>query len=135
MTYKTKQRDLVLEAIVSYHDSPFTADDLMIKLLNTTPKVSKATIYRSLEIFEKEAVVRKYYISPSESAYYQYAIHQRNCQTHFHAVCYECGQLFHIESESFDELDKEFLENHTFKIDLNRTLLYGVCQQCQGAQS
>lgn len=131
MTYRTKQRDILLEKIQQYREEPFTADDLILKLLNRQKKVSKATVYRTLEKLEHDGLVRKYYVQPHDSAFYQYLGDHQNCDDHYHCVCYECGRLYHIDCHVFDDLESHFQQEHQFKIDVHRTLLYGLCQACQ----
>src|SRR5690625_7342591 len=72
MTYRTKQRDILMDAILSYEDVPFTAEELLVKLINQKNRVSKATVYRTLDMLESEGNIRKYYVQPQESAFYQY---------------------------------------------------------------
>ena len=132
MTYRTKQRDVLLDKIMAYEEEPFTADDLILKLMSTSKPVSKATVYRTLDKLERDGLVRKYYVEPSESAFYQYVGQHLDCEDHYHCVCYQCERLFHIDCHIFDDLDAHFQHEHHFKIDLQRTILYGLCENCQG---
>ena len=130
MTYRTKQRDILMDAILSYRDTPFTAEELLVKLINQKNRVSKATVYRTLDMLESEGNIRKYYISPHERAFYQYIGDHKNCHDHYHCVCYDCAKLFHIECDVFNGLNTHFKEDHHFNIDFNQTLLYGHCEGC-----
>lgn len=134
MTYRTKQRDLILEQIIDYQEESFSADDLLFQMRKNEMKVSKATVYRTLEKLESEGLVRKYYVSPSQSAFYQYIGNHLNCEDHYHCVCYQCDQLFHIDCKDFDDLEAHFNEEHSFKIDLSQTILYGICEKCLEGQ-
>ncbi|NLC64617.1 MAG: transcriptional repressor [Erysipelothrix sp.] len=131
MSYRTKQRDTLLDAIISYDEVPFTADQLLLDLMNSKEKVSKATLYRNLDKFEQEGLLRKYFIQPQEGAMYQYIGNHQNCEEHYHSVCYHCGRLFHVKCSIVDDLQSHFMDDHNFKIDLHRTLLYGICDGCQ----
>lgn len=131
MTYHTKQRDTLLEKLQKMGQAPFTANDLLLKLMTSQKKVSKATVYRTLEKLVQDGLVRKYYIYPNESAFYQYLGDHQDCDNHFHCVCYECGRLYHVDCHVFDGLENHFNQEHNFKIDIQRTLLYGLCELCQ----
>lgn len=126
----TKQRKEILDYIRTLDDKPFYADDLLLHFFSSKSKISKATIYRALDFFKQQSIVRQYYINPQDPALYQYIKGQESCSSHLHAACLKCDKLFHIECKDFNNLVNHLEGSHHFKIDQNRTILYGLCQQC-----
>lgn len=127
--YRTKQREII-EKVFALSEGHVTVDSLLEKLNNKGENVGRTTVYRTLEKLEGEGRARKY-VSPSgESACYQYIPEKNECSEHFHLKCEECGKLIHIECEHITELSKHISDNHNFKVNNLKTVLYGVCEEC-----
>ncbi len=130
--YKTKQREVILEFLKNNPSRHFTADDVFLKLKDTGKSVGKSTVYRYLEMLEKEGSVKKYIIDDTSSACYEYINDCSKCENHFHLKCSDCGALIHIDCDFLDQLNEHVLEDHNFHIDNSRTVLYGQCNACSG---
>lgn len=126
MTYQTKQRDILLNMILDFQDNPFKADDLLAKSQN----ISRATIYRTLDLLESDGRLKKYYVEPDGPAHYQYVKNELHCGDHFHGVCTSCGKLFHIDCHEYSDFLHHFEKDHGFKIDLGQTNFSGTCEAC-----
>jgi len=93
---------------------------------NQTP-VSKATLYRYLDMLVSQNAVRKFIIDNQPSAGYQYIEEGDYCHEHFHLKCLECGVLLHVECDEFDQYIKE---KYQFIIDQSKIIIYGTCHEC-----
>lgn len=131
MQYKTKQRDDIVEYLETLGDKPFSADDIILHFLQIKPKVSKATIYRTLDALENSGFVKKYFVDPKDPASYQVVSQQEHCEQHLHTVCTECGKLFHIDCHVYESLVQHFKQEHHFVVDIQKTIIYGLCDSCQ----
>jgi Fe2+/Zn2+ uptake regulation proteins len=130
--YKTKQRELILACIKNWKDNHFTADDIAIKLKETSNPVGKATVYRYLEKLTEQGAVRKYTLEEGESACYQYR--EEDCPEHFHLKCKSCGILICAKCSFLDGLEKHIFEHHSFTVDSTKTVLYGICGACAASK-
>lgn len=116
MTYCSKTRSRHL-----------TADEIFEKLRKSGESVGKTTIYRHLEKLCASGEVRKFTGGDGDSACYQYAGKNAECREHYHLKCTECGKLHTRRMQIFERLSAHIYNEHGFKVDGSRTVLYGVC--------
>ncbi len=128
--YKTKQRDSIIEYLKINKDKHITADAIIEHFKNTGSPIGKSTVYRCLDSLVSENLVRKYVISEKEGSCFQYIENQKHCANHYHMKCTECGKIFHLECDEIEELQDHILKSHKFKIDICKTVLYGLCSEC-----
>ena len=131
MPYETKQGRLLLEYLRTTGGRHLSVQEIAAQLPG---KVGISTIYRQLERLEAQGLVRKY-ITDGESACYQFAEDREpGCGGHLHLKCSRCGRLLHIECDEFDRLASHLLAEHGFRTDPLRTVIYGTCRDCLGAE-
>lgn len=134
--YRTRQRAAILQYFKSHPHAHLTAEELHDALHMQGISVGKSTVYRALDKLEETGVVRRFTMSPGESACYQYAGGDRDtCHAHFHLKCLVCGTLYHIECDHLDELTAHLGIQHSFTVDYAKTVLYGTCDPCRRALS
>lgn len=128
--YKTKQRNSIIEYLKINKDKHITADKIIEHFKATENPIGKSTVYRCLDNLVSENVLRKYVISERDGACFQYVENHDNCVNHYHMKCTECGKLLHLECNEITELQEHILNQHNFKIDICKTVLYGLCSDC-----
>lgn len=126
--YSTKQRDAIL-AYLKENNAHVTASDILLHLSEQGYKVSSATVYRTLEKFEKEGLVKKMIIGDGVGACYQIT-NSQGCGEHFHLKCIKCGKLIHLSCEFLHSMEKHIFDNHGFTVSSGRTVIYGICADC-----
>ncbi len=126
--YSTKQRSVILE-LLKESSSHTTVKDILSRLKENGIRVSTATVYRTLEKFEKEGIVRKMSLGDGLGACYQYT-DGVSCHGHFHLKCIECGELIHLSCDFLDKMEKHIYDEHSFTISSGRTVIYGKCAKC-----
>lgn len=128
--YSTKQRDAIL-AFLRDNNAHVTAADITFHLRQEGLGVSTATVYRTLDKFEKEGIVKKMVIGEGYGACYQ-LVDGEGCHEHFHLKCIKCGRLIHLSCEFMHEMEAHIFEDHGFTVSSGRTVIYGVCSGCNG---
>lgn len=128
--YKTKQREIILNYIVTHKDKHFTADDLLFYLKQEGYSIGKSTIYRQLEKFISEGNLRKYYLEEGMPACFQYTEDEKTCTEHFHLKCTACGRLIHVVCSELEGIATHISQHHKFYINQQKTVLYGLCEAC-----
>lgn len=131
-SYRTRQRDQILDCLIRNKDRHITADEIMSELNKEKSPVGKTTVYRYLDRLVSRGCVRRYFIEGGKSACYQYMEQNSVCSKHFHLKCVECGQLFHLECDYMGEMDSHIRDHHDFCVDHSKTVLYGQCGGCAG---
>lgn len=129
--YRTRQRELILEYLIQNSNRHICADDIVAHLKQRGTAVGKSTVYRYLDKLVEQNAVRKYVWEEGKSACYQYAPPNNACTHHFHLKCTACGQLLHMECSWLNEVAEHVSQEHQFKIDQSKTVLYGLCSQCR----
>ena len=87
---RTRQRDLVLEAVRKSNDHP-TARQVYTRVRRRRPKIAFATIYNALRWWVELGELQEFTFGGAAARY------DRNCERHDHAICTGCGKLRDIE--------------------------------------
>lgn len=132
ISYKTKQRDQIMDCLIQNKNRHITADEIMLTLNQEKAQVGKTTIYRYLDKLVSQGIVRKYLIEEGQRACYQYVEQGEGCKEHFHLKCIGCGQLIHLECDYLGKMDSHIKDHHDFTVDHSKTVLYGQCGNCTG---
>ena len=137
--YQTEGRKKLLSFLVSHPDTQFTVDQLHTAMGEgtegeTSTTGGKSSLYRQLSRLCDEGCVRKYRADHQSSFVYQY-MSSGDCCHHFHLKCVVCGRLTHLECHVSDELLSHIQEEHGFRVDSGRSILYGLCHTCEQNQS
>ena len=126
--YSTKQRDVIL-TYLKENNAHVTASDIIAHLKEQGITVSSATVYRTLDKFEKEGIIRKMVIGDGGGACYQH-LDGGDCSEHFHLKCIKCGRLIHLSCEFLQSMESHIFSDHGFTVSSGKTVIYGVCAQC-----
>ena len=128
--YKTKQREHILNYLKTNEKNHVTAEEIIEYFKSIENPIGKSTVYRYLDNLVAENIIRKYIIQERGSACFQYIKNQESCNNHYHMKCIKCGALFHLECNEITDLQNHILQNHNFKLDICKTVLYGTCNNC-----
>ena len=129
--YHTRAQEELLEYMRSTPGAHHTAAEIRDYFSAGGKPIGTATIYRQLERFVEEGMVRKYVLGIGESACYAYADHTASCAEHFHCKCEVCGKLIHLNCDDLKAIRAHLLEHHGFAWDAGKTVFYGVCDRCR----
>ncbi len=122
----TAQRLAVYRALAEDLAHP-TAESVYSRLSKQLPGLSPATIYRTLQFFESENLIRKV-SSPGAIGRFD-----ANVDPHQHLVCRVCGSL---EDISVPELHSAAIPRVSgFTVEELDIRLVGTCEACSSSQS
>lgn len=117
MTIKlTEKRNKILKLLKATHGT-LSAADIHKKI----PEVDLVTIYRNLDLFTKEKLIKKMHLG-SEEAQYEY---QKT--PHHHAICANCEKVVHFTAP--DEKIKKLLGLENFSVDEIEVTVRGLCRK------
>ena len=124
--YNTKQRDEIVEFFSRHKGSCFTAKDIII---SGEVSVGEATVYRTLTKLANQGVLKRF-SGDGSGACYQ-LMDEHKCSTHFHLKCDRCQKLIHMDCSFMTEMQQHIESSHGFTVDIGRTIIYGLCSECQ----
>ena len=130
VTYKTKQKQIILEFMSQNSDRLLTCDEIVDMLKSTGTPVGKATLYRFLDALVSSGDARKLSDNNKRGAAYQLIDKNLNCDCHMHLKCTQCGELHHLGCDFMHTVGEHIMEHHQFIIDNRKTVIYGVCNKC-----
>ena len=127
MSYKTQQREILINFLKENHNKNFSVDEISKALENYD--ISVSAIYRNLCELENDGQVKKISKSGTRKAFYQF-VGDDACKGHLHLTCEKCGQTVHLDSDATSTISNELLQNASFSLDEHSTVLIGTCKDC-----
>jgi len=122
----TSQRLAVLEDILASDDHR-ECDDIFLSLRERGVPVSRATIYRTLDIMEKVGFVRKMDIGDGRFRY-----KNRLAQSHHdHLICLECGRIIEFVDRGIERRQELLSKEYDFQLIRHVHQLFGICRECR----
>lgn len=122
---QTHERFCVLEKVLEMDDH-FTIDTLCGLLAESDLRVSRATVYHTIDLLVDAGLVRRHSFGNTQTRYENIAgsVH------HHHLVCTVCGSVSEFSDGELDSLlaSRSFSDFKPGYIDL---YLYGTCGRCQ----
>ena len=123
----TIQRALVLEAVNALQCHA-TADEVYEAIVKEHPTVSKATVYRNLNLLSEMGEIHKMEIPAGPDRF------DHRCHDHCHVRCEKCGRVFDVDMEYVSGLEKGIRDTHGFAFTGYDILFRGICPDCRKAE-
>ncbi len=120
---KTKQRQLVLDAVRSRSDHP-SADQIYLDVRAADDKISRGTVYRNLSILTRQGQILHVKLPMTDR-------YESRLDAHYHLLCIGCGSVCDVPVPYDKEFDMQIAEKTGYSIDRHRTLVEGLCPSCQ----
>jgi len=123
----TPQRVRIFEKAFETHEH-FSAEKLYEWLRQEDgPKVSRATVYRTLDMLERGGFIESLDVGRGELVYEHVLGHKH----HDHLVCTECGRIEEFQDERIERLQEENARKKGFVLKDHVLRLMGLCADCQ----
>lgn len=122
----TAERTALVREIFSTHYH-FEADELLFKMKEKAVKISRATVYRTLELLVKSGMVRRVHLGED---HYHYE-HVRGDSHHDHLICTTCGGVIEFHDEELERRQREICERKKFTPTFHNLQILGVCDSCR----
>ena len=120
----TPQRRAILRAVLDLDDHP-TADRVHAVLGRRRVRVSRATVFRTLESFARLGVITKA-CHPGISVRYD-----SRTDLHHHLVCLSCDRVIDISDGRLDTLPVPDTRRFGFVVSDFKVQLRGTCKECR----
>ncbi len=121
----TTERSALVREIFSIHYH-FEADELLFKMKEKSLKISRATVYRTLELLVKSGMVRRVHLGED---HYHYE-HVTGNSHHDHLICTTCGGVIEFHDEVIEQSQRDICEKKKFTPTFHNLQILGVCDSC-----
>ena len=127
----TEQRKIIAKIIseskVEYGESDHPdVDELYKRVSKVDPKISIATVYRTVKLFEEAGILTKHDFKGGK-ARYEAMIESH----HDHLIDIKTGEIIEFVDEEIEKLQKKVAEKYGYKLVDHKLELYGVKKKPQ----
>lgn len=123
-TRNTVQRELILNAVKSLRNHS-TAKEIYQHIAKDFPNISKATVYRNLNLMAAANEITRVEI-PNAADCFDFTV-----KGHYHARCRACGRVTDVEILEYIDLTEKIKDAHGLVVEGYALLFYGLCPECQ----
>lgn len=126
----TPERMALLEEVYRQHGH-IDADQILDGLKAAGQKVSRATVYRNLDLLVECGLVQRQRLAGSRFLYE----HVHPGQKHDHLACRRCGRMVEFVSPSIQAMLNEICRAHGFAREGRQLQILGMCEGCAAAEA
>ncbi len=126
----TSQRRTVIEVIAN-HKGHLTAEDVYQEAKGLNPRISLATVYRTLAVLKDAGLIEQRYLTREhDRSHFELA----GAPTHFHFHCLGCGRIIEFESRRIlSGLKRDLTAPHGVTVTEACMCVEGYCEGCRNA--
>jgi Fur family ferric uptake transcriptional regulator len=127
----TGERLALFDEVFSQHGH-IDADELLSAMRSRGLKISRATVYRNLDLLVESGFARKHRLGHRRYLYE----HVHGGQGHHdHLVCTGCGRVVEFVSPGIAALQAEICRAHGFVPERHTLQISGLCNDCAAGQA
>ncbi len=116
---------VILESKEEYGESDHPdVDELYNRVLKIDPKISIATVYRTVKLFEEAGILAKHEFKGGKARY------ELN-DDHNHLIDIKTGEIIEFVDEEINLLQKKIAEKHGYTLVDHKLELYGIKKKSQ----
>jgi Fur family ferric uptake transcriptional regulator len=123
---RTSSIELAIVELLTKDQHHLTAQEVYQHLLPRFPAINPSTVYRALERLAHGGKISVSDMGTGASVYE--AVSER---MHHHLVCRKCGSIRTLDHAWVGELFDRIEEAHSFHIETNHLILFGLCPACR----
>ena len=116
----TDQRRIIAKIMSNSQDHP-DVDELYKRASKIDSKISIATVYRTVKLFEESGIVTKHDFKGGKARY-----EELNESHHDHLIDIKTGEIIEFVDEEIEKLQEKVAEKYGYKLVDHKLELYGV---------
>jgi Fur family ferric uptake transcriptional regulator len=123
---RSSKRDLIVNIFLR-QEGHLTADDLFDLIRREDQRISRATVYRTLQWMVEAGIARKVDFDEGRFRFEHSYRHPR----HFHLICKSCNRSFEFLSSDIESLIEEVAMARQFTPRQSVLQIHGTCEACR----
>ena len=116
----TEQRKIIAKVMSQSSDHP-DVDELYNRVSKIDSKISIATVYRTVKLFEEAGIVAKHDFKGGKARY-----EELNESHHDHLIDIKTGEIIEFVDDEIEKLQKKVAEKYGYVLVDHKLELYGV---------
>ncbi|MDC3185342.1 transcriptional repressor [Candidatus Pelagibacter sp.] len=116
----TEQRKIIAKVMSESNDHP-NVDELYNRVSKVDSKISIATVYRTVKLFEESGILAKHEFKGDKARY-----EELNEGHHDHLIDIKSGEIIEFVDEEIEKLQKKVAEKYGYELVDHKLELYGV---------
>ena len=122
----TDQRRIIAKVMSESQDHP-DVDELYNRVSKIDSKISIATVYRTVKLFEEAGIVAKHDFKGGKARY-----EQLNESHHDHLIDIKTGEIIEFVDDEIEKLQQKVAEKYGYKLVDHKLELYGIKKKNNG---
>ena len=116
----TEQRKIIARVMSEANDHP-NVDELYNRISRIDAKISIATVYRTVKLFEESGIVAKHDFKGGKARY-----EELSESHHDHLIDVKTGEIIEFVDEDIEKLQKKVAEKYGYELVDHKLELYGI---------
>ncbi len=116
----TDQRKIIAKVMSESQDHP-DVDELYNRVSKIDSKISIATVYRTVKLFEEAGILAKHDFKGGKARY-----EELNESHHDHLIDIKTGEILEFVDEEIEKLQEKVAEKYGYKLVDHKLELYGI---------
>ena len=116
----TDQRKVIAKVMSESDDHP-DVDELYKRVSKIDPKISIATIYRTVKLFEEAGILAKHDFKGGKARY-----EELSESHHDHLIDIKTGEIIEFVDDEIEKLQKKVADRHGYELVYHKLELYGI---------
>ncbi len=119
----TDQRKIIARVMSQSNDHP-DVDELYNRVSKIDSKISIATVYRTVKLFEESGILAKHEFKGGKARKARYE--ELNESHHDHLIDVKSGEIIEFVDEEIEKLQKKVADKYGYELVDHKLELYGV---------
>ena len=119
----TEQRKIIAKVMSEANDHP-DVDELYTRVSQIDSKISIATVYRTVKLFEEAGIVTKHDFKGGKARY-----EELSESHHDHLIDIKTGEIIEFVDDEIEKLQKKVADKYGYELVDHKLELYGIKKQ------
>ena len=116
----TEQRKIIAKVMSQANDHP-DVDELYNRVSKIDPKISIATVYRTVKLFEESGILTKHEFKGGKARY-----EELNEGHHDHLIDIKSGEIIEFVDDEIEKLQEKIADKYGYRLVDHKLELYGI---------